>query len=224
MTPVTPANNVNGYAEAVARETIIRDAAFLGQPENAAGFELRQMTLRDYLLLKLTACPLLWGGAPSPLELSTFLWAMSTSYPYGQRKFLQRCRKTFVPPSLPWLRLPSLMRRWERKVELSLAQGAKVLEAAHEYMDETMQDRPRNKKKGEAKSYYSSACYWWGTLSRNGYSMTREQVLDTPLKILFQCMSEIREEKGLALFNPSDNKVANDREAQLAKLNAGLKK
>ena len=221
MVPVQP-SQVEGYAEAVSREAIIRDSAFLGQPETVAGFELRQMLLKDYLLLRLMACPLLWGGAPSPKQLNQFLWVMSTSYPDNMAMFNRRCVSTFYPPDPPLFHFSWLMKRWKYRHTCALGRAAEVIQAVQEYIAETLQDKPQKPKKpGNGKVYYSSAAYWCATMAREyGYSL--EAVMNMPLKIIFQLMNEIRESKGLEVCNPSDAIVAEARARQMAVLNASL--
>ena len=96
---------------------------------------------------------------------------------------------------------------------------AKVIEAARAFVSETMQDSPPSKTGGFTPSYYSDVCFWWGVLGRNGYPMSREQVLDAPLKILFQCVRETIESKGGHVSNAGSAKRVAEH---LAKLNEGL--
>ena len=113
------------------------------------------------------------------------------------------------------------MRRWQRRCELRLPAAESVIAEAVEYVAETMQDRPGKGKGVAGPSYYSDVCFWWGVLGRHGYVMTRDQVLDTPLKILFQCIREITEAEGGTVTNASSAKHVAER---LAQLNAELAK
>ena len=219
-------DKVEGYREAVSRESIIRDAAFLSQPETVAGYELRQMKLRHYLLLRLTACPLLYEGTPSPEQLRQFLWIMSTSYPVGIGEFFERCKRDFFPPEKPLIHFPRSMVKWERKTERAVERGAEVLKAVHEYISDTMQDRPKAKgglKAKDFKSYYSIACYWCYLVAKEtGWSL--DSILDMDLKVLFQFLRASLEEKKVELTNPSDAIVAASRARALSEMNAALKK
>lgn len=225
-----------GYAEAVERERLIRDAAFLPVSESVGGFELRPLTLRTYLMLRLAGSPLLEGQTPSVVELAQFLWVLAPSSVRGQVAgvgcqvsgvrwgwkrwaFFRRCRRTFVPPRRPLLRTRGAMRRWRKRRDEAFARAELVLREAREFVSETMQDRPGKTSKGFAPSYYSDVCFWWGTLGRNGYPMGLEELMELPLKALFQVMKEILDSRGESVGNPSDGV----RGEYLKKLNEELR-
>jgi hypothetical protein len=217
-----PGNSVllaPGYAEASERERLVRDASFLELTESVGGFELKPMSLRAYLVLRLAGCPLLYGEAPTPKQLRQFLLVLSPKWE-GMRgmgvmagwrrwRFFARCW-WFMPPRRPLLRTRRAMRRWQRRCELRWPKAEGVIAEAVEYMAETMMDRPGRGKGGPAPSYYSDVCFWWGVLGRHGYVMTRDQVLDTPLKILFQCIREITEAEGGTVTNASSAKAVEE--------------
>jgi len=223
---MSPSNSLlsnPAYLAAAHQERLVRDAAFLLPHETVAGFQLRPMTLRDYLTLRLAACPIaLQTGTPTPAELARFLWLLSTiNSPtinfLGPLRFWRRCRQ-FNPPSPPWFPTKRALARWKRRRQRALEFAARVLNAARHYMRETMQDRP-GQERGHRPSYYSDPCTWWGTLGRNGYHLTRAEILDTPLKILFQCLREIRAHNGQPLNNPATAAVL---DAELHRLNSRL--
>ena len=67
-------DQIPGYREAVARETVGRDAAYLGLARKVAGVALRPLTLRDYLRLSAEASPFVAGGKPARDDAAFLLW------------------------------------------------------------------------------------------------------------------------------------------------------
>lgn len=212
-----------GYAEAVERERLIRDSAFLELSEDIAGFEVRPMTLRHYLVLRLAGSPFIredFQGDVTPEHVAVFLWLLSPKWTVEnsrhKRRLLRRCRR-FCQPSLPWFPTQRTIARWGGRSTAANERLAAAVKAIRGFVSETMLDRPPSAK-GYSASYYSDVCFWWGFLGRSGYPMTRDQCLDTPLKILFQCLRETTEAEGGALSNRSDGKKAE----YLQRLNAEL--
>src|SRR5690242_17192433 len=114
------------YAEAVEKEQIIRDAAFLPVNESIGGFLVRPLTLQHLLVLRAMRCPFLRSAIPAPLELAAFLWLLSPEFsPASDARvaFLHRC--SFVPPRRPLLCTKRAVARWERKAQASYAECAK---------------------------------------------------------------------------------------------------
>ena len=222
-----PGNSVllaPGYAEASERERLVRDASFLELTESVGGFELKPMSLRAYLVLRLVRSPILYGETPTVKEMEQFLWVLSPDWTpdlksRARRMFFERFRQ-FEPPPRPWLRTARAMRRWELRRDQVIAYGEKLIAEVREFMAETMLDRPGRSSGGPAPSYYSDACFWWGQLGRRGYPMTREQVLDTPLKILFQCIREATEAEGGRVSNASSAAAISE---ELKRLNEKLR-
>jgi hypothetical protein len=204
---------VPGYADAIARETLIRDAAFLGQHESIAGFEVVPITLRRYLLLSAAKNPLVAVRKTpvAPLELVAFLWALHPEHgdQAARKRFLVRCR-AFCPPELPWIHTPRAMRRCAAKYARSLEECLRVTQAAREYMAEAMQDEPpRAEVRGFRPAYYSSAAFWCAQMARE-YHFSMQETLDMPLKVLHQFAKEYQSHTSdVPLFNPS-GKVLSD--------------
>lgn len=222
MTPGRSILVTPGYAEAVANERLVRDAAFLCRVETVAGFDLRPMTLRHYLVLRLAGSPCLAKtGDVEPWQAAAFLWLLSPEWTPGARaraRFMRRCRP-FAQPGLPLFSTQRAIARWGRQSKAAKARLAEVVKGIREFVEETMLDRPSGGKGGYGPSYYSDVCFWWGTLGRNGYPMSREEILETPLKILFQSLREITESKGGHVVNKSDGLKAE----HLQRLNAELR-
>lgn len=198
---------IPGYAEAIVRERFLRDSAFLGVTETVGGFELKPLTLRHYLLLRILRSPLLYDETPSPVELAQFLWSVSAEYstdPKARKRFLKRCRK-FTPPAPPLL---WESKRWRSRFNAALLEMAKCLTETREYISEAMMDRPPSRIGGGFAPDYYSEVAWWVGLFEHRY--TADQLLDMPLKALFQYLQEYKDRKGSmgqhrpTLFNPSD--------------------
>ena len=182
---------IDGFAEAVYQERLVRDSAFLRLSETVCGFELRPMTLRDYAVLRMAGNPLLGDALPAPEELAQFLWILSVSYSKSRLRrilFSIRVNKACATP----------------------LQAARLIDSCREYRQEAMQDAPALAGcKGYSPSYYSDCAYWCGILGREyGYSM--DEVLDIPLKILFQLPGEMKDHHNSKSprCNPSDRILA----------------
>lgn len=198
--PIFNPLEIPDYAQAVIQERLIRDSAFLNLPENVAGFDLRPMTLRDKLVLRIANSPLLTEKeTPSPNELAQFLWAMSVEYKpdkSARKRFLKRCR-SFVPPAR------GLFHR--RKCAAAMAEATRVLMAAREYVKEATMDRPGNASSGFVPDYYSEVVFWLALVE---YRWTVAQVLDTPLKVLYQILNQKKESlPNSVMCNPLSDKV-----------------
>jgi hypothetical protein len=198
--------DIPGYADAIAQERFIRDAAFLGVTETVAGFELKPFTLRHKLVLRAAKNPLVTRETPEPGQLAQFLWVTSAEYSTDQkafRSFMRRCRK-FVPPAEPMF---LETKRWWKRFDAALLTMAKTLTEAREYLAEAMMDSPpQNSRLGFKPDYYSEVAFW---VSLFNYQYTAEQVLDMPLKVLYQFLNEAKDKqadprKPALLFNPSD--------------------
>lgn len=192
--------DIPGYAEAVLRERMLRDAAFLGLSETVGPFELRPLTLRGYLVLQMARSPLLHHATPSREQLVQFLWAQSVDYKPGRKGrfarwlFMRKCRKHLA----------------------TFTESARIIGACHAYIDEAMMDAPPRQRDGNYhKSYYSEVCFWVKLFE---WHYTDAQVLDMPLKTLHQFRNaklQSVDSKSI-LFNPSDREIAK----HLERLNA----
>ncbi len=186
-----PDVEVPGYADAVARESLIRDSSFLSVTETVRGFELVQMTVGHFIALKLTRSPLLTDGKASLSDLCAFLWLLNPRYrPRGLRRwlFLRRCRAQFCGDS------------FEHAQE-----AAEILSACVEYVNETFQDCGGSKSGPREKRFYSDAVCMIDLLASE-YGWSDDMILGKSLKRVFQFCKRIkqRNSKSQVLFNPSD--------------------
>ena len=193
-------DQIPGYAEALAKEQASRNAAFIDITETVCGFELRQMTLRDYLILQSARNPVLVGGTPSPVELVAFLWLLSPGYRpaltfagwINSWAFAIRCRK-FLP-------------RGKGDDHERISSAAKIIEACRAYVEETFQDSgPRASSGAWMPDYWSDGAELCARMGRE-YGWAPEVTLGLPMKAILQFCSEIRSHNGsrVPLCNPSD--------------------
>jgi len=181
-----------GYLEAIEQESLLRDAAFLSLNENIAGFEICQMTLQHWLILRIAKSPMIYGGVPTPAQLAQFLWVMNPAYNargVGRWRFLRMCRKAFRNPA--WVQ--------------------NLIGGVRKFMAETMQDRDgvSNKEDDFEASYYSDAAFLCGLLGQHLH-YSRDAVMVMPLTQIFQFKKVIRELNGsqVPLGNPSERIIS----------------
>jgi len=196
-----------GYAEAVAREQMVRDASFLPVNEKIGEFEVLPMTLRHYLILRMMRSPLLTGGMPGPVELTQFLWVLSPRYTprngLGRWMFFRRCRK-FIPASFP-----GDSPRAKAKRQKAVLRAAQIINESVAYINDALQDRqPSSGGGGPCKSYFSDAAGTCALFARE-FGWDDEATLQKPMKRLLQYMKEMSVSRGskIPLCNPSDDKI-----------------
>src|SRR5436190_22202349 len=94
--------DIPGFAEAVIKERLVRNASFIGITESLGTFEVVPLTLRHWIILRLVRNPLVTSGTPSPDDIVNFLWLLSAGFSAtrksAKRRFERRCRKLFFPP------------------------------------------------------------------------------------------------------------------------------
>lgn len=172
------------------QENLVRDAAFLNLTETVSGFELRPLTLRDYLILKCTKSPFLGAEIPTRPQLIAFLWLMSPQFRPGwsisvlidRRLFARRCRN-----------------RIKRDVDfLSIVADCRA------YIVEAFQDAPFSRT--VQPQYFSDACHFISMFALQFHVWMPEGVLSMPVKQLFQFQNQIKlQDQGIiAMHNPSD--------------------
>lgn len=201
--------NIPGYAEAVLKERVVRDAAFLGITESVGPFEVTPLTLRQWIVLRLLNNPLLHGGTPTPDDVVNFLWLLSPGYHpvKGRKAFERRCRRFFFPRRyLALLNTKSAKARHEHRNEQQMIRAAKIVDAIRAFVQEAMQDRPPAPKTlGFEADYFSDGAYFCAVFGRE-FGWSQDDVLNTPLKRLFQYLNEMKHyhRSPVPLCNPSD--------------------
>lgn len=219
---------IPGYLEAVQQERLVRDAALLDITETVNGFELKPLTLRNYLCLRIANSPMLPPyGVPNPVELAQFLWLLSTDYCFDQQKrkrFLKRCQ-CFTDVPKPIFKTKRAMKRWKTRWDESISSFVKTVNACNDYMNEALQDRPAQTQHNgiPEPDYYSDMISICASFGRE-FGWTQEYLLNLPVKCVFQYLKEMREyyaiknQRAALLGNPSDRFKSD----YLNKLNAEL--
>lgn len=212
-----PANTplaIPGLAEAIEKEKTARDADFLNVSTSIGSFEVVPMTLRHLCLLRVMRSPFIAGGIPKPADVAAFLMVMSPEFKMSasnrqRRAFLRRCRH-FMPLPVPWLHTPRAMRRYHRRSQIHIERAAKIIDACRQFVRDTFEEvPPRPATVGFKPDYYSSAVSFCAALGRE-YGWSQSEVLNMPLRLVFQYNNEIREYRDpkAVMFNPSDRIAA----------------
>ena len=77
---------IPGYREALFAEQQARDLAFLlDVPRTLCGVPVRQITLRDLLLLAQADCRFITGGSTDAEDVRLFLWILNPGFVPGDR-------------------------------------------------------------------------------------------------------------------------------------------
>lgn len=216
---------VPGLEEAVEKEHIIRNAVFFLDVEDVCGFKLRPMALRHYEVLRFASNPLLYGRPPTPGQVAQFLWLLSVEHCNSKRvmkRFMRRVRPYFAPSPPIWI-TDNGLNRYLKRCDKVFVDFQKLVDGINEYIKETMLDRPGvgTKSTGIQPGYYANVVYYWGLFSVNGFKCSYNEVLDLPLKIIWQVLNYIKEINGKTLVNPLQAKCHED---YLTELNKTLKR
>lgn len=212
--------SIPGYALAVLTERTVRDASFLGITESVGPFEVLPMTLRHWMVLRVMGSPLLkpasldGSSTPTPDGLRDFLWLLSPQFDPARHSraktaFCKRCEALFYPPRyLALWNTERARRRHIARCEDKLAVAAQIIHAARAYVAETMQDRPpviQSLIHGFEADYFSDAAFFCARFGRE-YGWSQEETLNTPLKRIFQYLTEMKQHHGskVPMCNPSD--------------------
>jgi hypothetical protein len=169
-------DQIPGLSAAIEHEQLVRNAAFLSLSESLCGFDVNPLTLRHVLTLESIGSPFVTGGRPLPHDLAAFL--------------------LIIKPATGWA-------RWQMLRRLSQLPAASVTSAIAEFIGEAFQDSPGGTGV-ESISYYSFGARIVDELARS-YGWREAEILDMPLKRVFQYLKVIAHRNGNApLFNPSD--------------------
>ena len=212
--PATDFVEIPGYAKELRREERIRAEAWLevcALTGEIAGFPVRPLTPRMLILLEEVhsgfVVPFEFESpAELAVEAARFLWVVSASYEF------------------PRGRLHRLVLSWRRRRFIArIRKAGGVIEGIRRYLDEAFYDAP--KTPADDPKAKSSACVAWPAaiideLYHAGYSWSRDEILDTPFKILWQLhkLAHHRLNPETPLANPSDAYAAR----YIEQLNAAL--
>lgn len=193
---------IPGLREAVARERFIRDTSFLDLTKRIGRFEVKQMTLGHYVTLSTLRNPLIAMQVPDDYELAYFLWLLSPEWRPGSdpKRFYKRC--WFLKPARPPL-IRSLIPFAKRKHERRKEELAQTISAAILFVCDSFCDCPSSAGP-EKPQYYSTAAAWIDLIARE-YGWSARDILDTPMRCLFQYHKAIiKHNSNDPLCNPSD--------------------
>lgn len=199
--------DIPGYAEAIARESMLREAAFVPVTPDVCGFAISPFTLQHYLTLKLISSPFLTGLTPSPNDLQAVLWLINPQHgsPPAHREHVARCRD-FMPPIQPASRNWLLQGIWRRQYAAALRKAAEITDKLREFIDESLMDFPAGSgRKAFTTSYYGDGAWMCGMFAHH-FGWDDEKTLHTPMPRILQYLKVIGDIKGSTApkFNPSD--------------------
>ena len=174
-------SDIPGFRAAVKRENDIRDAAFLDLTTRIGGVEIHQLTPRDLLILDGLDNPLVSGGVPSPAQLAHFLWLLSPFYVEHSK-----------------------LRRWKFARSVRKLNFVTTVQACWKFMDDTFQDSPGGS--GPTGTPFAGWCAYLVDRLSSNYGWSESEILQTPLKKLFQYIKVIRArtDADYSPHNPSD--------------------
>ena len=174
-------DQIPGLREAIDREQHIRDVSFIELPEVICGFDVQPLTLRHIIVLGSVGSPFVRGGYPLPVDAGAFLCVVGNWRGFN---------------------------RWRNLKRLGKVPMMDAVESIGQYMSESFQDAP-GISGVDSVSYYSFAASLIDLLAHE-YGWNERDILDMPVKRLFQYVKAIAERHGeKTFFNPSD-KVRGD--------------
>ena len=180
-----PYKDIEGYAEAVEKQDLVRDVAFLGVPEIICGISVAPMTFRHLLWLQMIESPLIGAGEP---DVTTLHLAIAGFF------------KTLAPLDKPSFMLTQFDLKQRKELKSFMRQVGKLkapeaLKSIREFVSETFMDAPGG---GEDKteSYFSIGAALTHRLAKN-YPLNANPyiypgALDVPLKAGFQLLKLIK--------------------------------
>ena len=171
-------DTIPGLGEAIEREQSIRTQSFLSLPDVVCGVEVPHLTLAHVLLLGEIGSPLVRGGPVTPYDVGVFFLTLNGS--------------------------PKGFKRWRLLRQVGKMPAEQTTKAVVEFVEESFQDAPPSGRGGEV-SYYSFAAALVDCFASE-YSWREEDILNTPMKRLFQYLKAItkRNNPNAIQFNPSD--------------------
>lgn len=182
MEPLNDTPTIPGYAEACRREQENRNLAATLSTLPLCGIPAAQLTPAHLTLLSLCRNAFIEGREPHPEDVAMFLWFVSPEYCTDTRK-----RDRFV-------------RRNVGKLPFR-----KSVAEIDEYLERTFQDSPPRSGNDEGPQYVAPVVYLVDLFAHQ-YGWSAQEVMNTPLAFLFQCMNAMKQrlKPGAPLFNPSD--------------------
>lgn len=205
MVAKLPTVEVPGYAEAVRRENYVRTTAFLGGNESLCGVEVRPLSLRTVLQLEVAK-----NGFFVPCQFDNNAEAVAHALQviwFSRPKFDPRCGvDSMIGMFANGIRIQFFCERmlWQyRKDQLAIAHEVKA------WIRDAFMDMPKGSGRSQvpAPAYAAYPAYIIDTLNGCGVRMDAEQIMEMPLKRLWQHwrVAVKRENPAYGLTNPSDD-------------------
>ena len=181
-----PCAEIPGYAEAVEKQDLVRDVAFLGVTEIVCGISVAPMTFRHLLWLQMIGSPFIGAGDP---DVTTLHLAMAGFF------------KTLAPLDKPSFMLTEFDTRQRKELKTYMKSVGKLkapvaLAAVREFVSETFMDRPGGTE-DRTESYFSIGAALTHRLAKNYPALNANPfiypgALDVPLKAGFQLLKLIK--------------------------------
>jgi hypothetical protein len=169
-------DKIPGLREAIEKESHIRDSSFIDVPERICGFDVKPLTFRHLLWLSSTANVFACGGVPEQKDIGGFFVIVGE-----------------------WTGL----KRYFGLKKLGRIPKADAIESISDFIAESFQDSQGSPPK-DTTSYYSAAASLVD-LFAGQYGWGESEILNIPVKRLFQYQNAIRARHGeTVFFNPSD--------------------
>ena len=169
------------YEAALASEQEDRALVFLGVKETICGIECEPLTPRRVEWLRLAKSPFIVGGKVGPIEIAQFLWIVSKSFVPNKEK-----RNDFLQSAL--------------SVEVS-----KAREEIEEYLDRAYLDAMGGNS--NSRPCVSACASYALALAGEPFRMGWQEVLDTPIAVIFQLLKAKDMSEGRAVINKRSDKV-----------------
>ena len=197
--PLIDTSQIPGYAEAVARQDLVRDAAFLGVPETLCGITVAPMTFRHLLWLQIVRSPFIGASPPNSamlhLDVATFF---KTVAPFSPPSFMAK------PPA-------AALRAFMAKV--GRLKAPEALDGIRDFVNEAFMDAPGGGESSNV-SYFSIGaalthrlCEHYSGLDPN--PMNYPSAADMPLKAGFQLLKCLKksERPDAIMFNGLSDQI-----------------
>lgn len=199
-----PTVEVPGYADAVRRENYVRTTAFLGGNESLCGVEVRPLSLRTVLQLEVAR-----NGFFVPCQFESDSEAVAHALQvvwFSRPGFDPHCGTgSLLRMVAHGVRLNTFCQRmvWRyRKDTVAMAHEVKA------WIRDAFMDMPKGSGRSQvpAPAYAAYPAYIIDTLHGCGVKLDADQIMDMPLKRLWQHwrVAVKRENPAYGLTNPSD--------------------
>lgn len=169
------------YDAALASELEDRAFVFLGLQETICGVLCDPLTPRKVEWLRLAKSPFIIGGQVGPVEIAQFLWIVSKAFVPNKEK-----RNDFLQSALA--------------VEIQ-----KAREEIEEYLERAYLDAMGGNS--TARPCVSPCASYALALAGEPFRMGWQQVLDTPIAVIFQLLKAKDMREGRAVINKRSDKV-----------------